>query len=168
VTSQDPNASAGLLTGAIQSLAEIDRDLAAVMGKAAAVIVEEARSNGNFRTRLKAALGVPGNTAPTVSSSPASMATTAPQAAAPKTRARKSRRAPGPWDPFAVYGEVGEAGLRSRLDELELEQLRDIIAEQGMNNDGLAMKWKTRARLVDRIVERVVDRSAKGEAFRGA
>jgi hypothetical protein len=44
--------------------------------------------------------------------------------------------------------------------------LRDIVAEHGMDNDRLAMKWKDSARVIDRIVERVASRLAKGPAFR--
>jgi hypothetical protein len=74
----------------------------------------------------------------------------------------------GPWDPFNVYAEVGEAALRERLSRLELEQLRDMIAEHGLNNDGLAMRWIKADRVVGRIVDRVVDKAAKGDAFRRA
>lgn len=69
-------------------------------------------------------------------------------------------------DPFAVFGDTGEDGLRTRLGELSLDQLRDIVAEHGMDNDRLAMKWKDSARVIDRIVERVASRFAKGSAFR--
>jgi hypothetical protein len=69
-------------------------------------------------------------------------------------------------DPFALYANGGEDGLRTRLEALDLEQLRDIIAEHGMDHDRLAMKWKDQARVVERIVERVGTRSAKGSAFR--
>jgi hypothetical protein len=65
-----------------------------------------------------------------------------------------------------VFGEVGEDGLRARLGELSLDQLRDILAEHGMDNDRLAMRWKDPARVIDRIVERVAARLAKGSAFR--
>jgi hypothetical protein len=70
-------------------------------------------------------------------------------------------------DPFAVFNDAGEDGLRGRLGELTLDQLRDIVAEHGMDNDRLAMKWKDPARVIDRIVERVAARLAKGSAFRG-
>jgi hypothetical protein len=79
---------------------------------------------------------------------------------------RSNRRAAGVLDPFAVFSEAGEDGLRARLGELSLDQLRDIIAEHGMDNDRLAMRWKNPARGIDRIVERVAARLAKGSAFR--
>jgi len=83
--------------------------------------------------------------------------------AAPK---RTGRRAKGPFDPFAVYAETGEVGLRERLATLDLEALRDIVAEHGMDHDRLAMKWKDNGRVIDRIVEKVATRTAKGSAFR--
>lgn len=130
-------------------------DLADVLTKLTAVVVEEARRNPAFAARLSDALGS------------ASPPVAVDAAAAPaKTRPVKGRRAPGPWDPYAVYADVGEAALRDRLRGLDLEQLRDILAEHGMNNDGLAMKWRKADRVIDRIVERVVDRSVKGDAFR--
>lgn len=79
---------------------------------------------------------------------------------------RPRRRTPGVLDPFAIFGDAGEDGLRARLGELSLDQLRDIVAEHSMDNDRLAMKWKDPSRVIDRIVERVTTRSAKGSAFR--
>jgi hypothetical protein len=70
-------------------------------------------------------------------------------------------------DPFGVYSQGSEEGLREQLMSLTLEQLRDIVAEHGMDNDRLAMKWKDQDRVIDRIVERVAARVAKGSAFRG-
>jgi hypothetical protein len=79
---------------------------------------------------------------------------------------RVGRRAPGVLNPFQVFEDTGEGGLRSQLRELDLEQLRDIVAEHGMDHDRLAMKWKTTDRVMDRIVEKVASRSSKGSAFR--
>jgi hypothetical protein len=79
---------------------------------------------------------------------------------------KKNRRAKGILDPFLVYAEIGESGLRSQLSTLDLEKLRDILAEQRMDPDRLAMRWKAPERVIERIVELVVSRSAKGSAFR--
>lgn len=79
---------------------------------------------------------------------------------------RSHRRSPGPLDPFDVVAEVGEDGLRERLLALNLEQLRDIVAEHGMDHDRLAMRWKDEGRVVERIVDKVRGRNSKGSAFR--
>jgi hypothetical protein len=79
---------------------------------------------------------------------------------------RTGRRAAGVIDPFAIYVESGESGLRDRLRRLDVEQLRDIVAEHGMDHDRLAMKWKDPDRVIDRIVEKVRARASKGSAFR--
>lgn len=89
-----------------------------------------------------------------------------PRRSGPPSVKRSARRKPGVIDPFAVYNDAGEEGLRLRLSELDLEQLRDLIAEHGMDHDRLAMKWKDPRRVIDRIVEKVAARSAKGSAFR--
>ena len=142
---------------AIQQLTATDGRLADVLAAVTAVVAEEATQNPEFRARLAFAFGIDHEaTAPAAAPAPA------------KARASRSRRPPGPWDPYVVYADVGEAGLRDRLGELELEQLRNIVAEHGMNNDGLVMKWRKADRVVDRIVERVVVRAQKGDAFRTA
>lgn len=79
---------------------------------------------------------------------------------------RSSRRSPGAFDPFAAYSEGGEDGLRSSLSGLDVEQLKDIVAEHGMDQSKLAMKWRTERRLIDLIVKTVSTRSHKGDAFR--
>ncbi|MGN0039958.1 MAG: hypothetical protein ACI39A_02885, partial [Rhodococcus sp. (in: high G+C Gram-positive bacteria)] len=76
------------------------------------------------------------------------------------------KRAPGPFDPFAVYREAGEPGLRVQLDVLDAERLKDIIAEHAMDYDKLAMRWRTPSKLRDRIVERVKALTTKGDVFR--
>lgn len=147
---------------AFRQLAAADGVLADLLAGLATVVVSEARENPVFRARLNDVLGNG-----RIQVDDASYVPPAPPARMPaKARPKRGRRAPGPWDPYAVYADVGEAGLRSRLSELELEQLRDIVAEHGMNNDGLAMRWTKADRVIGRIVERVVDRAAKGDAFR--
>src|SRR6476620_6529629 len=77
----------------------------------------------------------------------------------------RNRRKPAPFDPCLVYAQ-GEAALRVRLAELDLEALKDIVAEHGMDPGKLVLKWKTRDRVIDHIVSTVQTRSKKGDAFR--
>lgn len=75
------------------------------------------------------------------------------------------RRKPGRFDPMAVHRER-PTDLARRLDELNEEELKDIIAEHGMDRTKLAMKWKDKQRLVDLIKTTVESRAQKGDAFR--
>lgn len=59
-----------------------------------------------------------------------------------------------------------DLNLHEKLMELDIEQLKDIIAEHGMDNAKLAMKWKSKERLVNLIIETSIRRSTKGDAFR--
>jgi len=85
----------------------------------------------------------------------------------PKKRLKRaSRRQPGPFDPMEVYRQQPET-LQDRLKTLDVEQLKDIIAEHGMDRNKLAMKWRTGERLINLIISTVESRSKKGDAFRG-
>ncbi|GMV27630.1 MAG: hypothetical protein AMXMBFR58_36610 [Phycisphaerae bacterium] len=108
------------------------------------VILDEARRNPEFAARLEKALG----------------AVTEPPRSTPG-----KRRAKSVLDPFQLYGE-GDARLREGLSALNIEQLKDIVAEHGMDRSRLAMKWKDADRLVGLIVETVSNRARKGDAFR--
>lgn len=77
----------------------------------------------------------------------------------------RHRRKPAPFDPFAIY-EQGEAALRMRLGELDLEALKDVVAEHGMDPGKLVLKWKTKERILEHILSTVQARSKKGDAFR--
>jgi len=78
----------------------------------------------------------------------------------------RNRRKPAPFDPFVIY-EQGEAALRMRLAELDIEALKDIVAEHGMDPGKLVLKWKTRDRIIEHVIATVHARSKKGDAFRG-
>lgn len=139
------------IVDALRALAVTQPGLARTLGTLAAVVVEEAAKNPRFANRLI--------------ESTAGAATGGEPKPKPGT-VKRARRQPGPWDPYSAYAELGPVGLKDRLKQLDLEQLRDIVAEHGMDTDRLAMKWKTPERVIDRIVDRVVERAAKGEGFR--
>ncbi len=80
-------------------------------------------------------------------------------------RKRRNRRAPAVLDPVALAAE-GEDGLRSQLARLNLDQLKDIVAEYGMDPKKLVMRWKRPERVINVIVESSLGRARKGDAFR--
>lgn len=118
----------------------------------ARTVADEAERNPEFAAKLEAELG---------------LAKGPPAGKGTKGGARRrGRRAPAVFDPVAVLRVEGEEGLRSRLLRLDLEKLRDMVAQYGMDPGKLVMKWKTKDRVVDRIVEMSVSRAQKGDAFR--
>ena len=76
-----------------------------------------------------------------------------------------NRRPPAVLDPIAL-AQQGEGVLRAALSSLTLDELKDIVADYGMDQKRLVMKWKTPSRVIDRIVEVSIGRAHKGEAFR--
>jgi hypothetical protein len=89
----------------------------------------------------------------------------APKRPEPVPGRAKNRRPAAVLDPVVVVVD-GEQALRGQLSALSLEQLRDVVAEYGMDQGKLVMKWKDPARVVDRIVEIATARAHKGHAFR--
>jgi hypothetical protein len=118
------------------------------------LIIDEAERNPEFAERLDSALQqLPRPVA-------ARIATTS------ERRPAANRRRPGVLNPFEVFKESGPEELRARLNTLDVERLKDIIAEHGMDPTKLAMKWKTGERLIQLIVSTVEHRRRHGEAFR--
>lgn len=128
----------------------LKRILTGLMG----VVADEASRNPEFRERLEKILG-------NGTSSSKGWA-----AKDDKGEKRKGgRRAPAVLDPVDLAAQ-GEQQLRSRLVELDLERLLDIVAQYGMDPGKLVMKWKDKQRIIDRIVEVSSGRATKGDAFR--
>ena len=152
----------------LQQLAASDGELARVLSGVFGVIAEESIQNSIFIARQSVVLMESAQREAVLADTAVAPVPPVAKTASTKVRHRRGRRAPGPWDPHRVHAEFGEQGLRERLAQLELEQLRDIVAEHGMNNDGKALRWKTADLVIGRIVERVAAKSIKGDAFRSA
>ena len=124
------------------------------------VVIEEAERNPHFEAALNDALG---------SSTQGKRKPPKAEALGPtddsEAKRGKNRRAPAARDPVQVVRD-GAPALQSALEKLSLEQLRDIVAEYGMDPGRLVMKWSTPERVIDRIVEMSVARAHKGNAFR--
>jgi hypothetical protein len=106
------------------------------------VVAEQAEQDPGFAARLEQALG--GAFAP--------------------ARPTRRRRAPAAFDPVAAAHD-GEATLRARLAELSADQLKDMIAEYGLDPTGRANRWRKAERLVALIVDRATERAQKGRGF---
>ena len=79
---------------------------------------------------------------------------------------RTGRRAPAKLDPFKILADGSEPELLARLADLSLEELRDIVAQFGMDPRRLVMKWRDAQRVREHIVVTTAQRSRKGDAFR--
>lgn len=90
----------------------------------------------------------------------------APFVRMPPGMKRTGRRAPAKLDPFKILADSGEQSLRAQLADLNLEELRDIVAQFGMDPRRLVMKWKDAQRVREHIAATTVQRSRKGDAFR--
>ncbi len=80
----------------------------------------------------------------------------------------KRKRMPSVLDPYALARQEGEAALRARLGDLDVDQLKDLVHDYGMDYDHRAMRWTDQQRLIGRIIERVDFGTTQGSAFRDA
>jgi hypothetical protein len=130
-------------------------------------VVDQAATDPSFAAALTAAMVNDPVAESRRSARSGGVKSTPPPAAKPggTLPTRGGRRAAGPFDPHELYAE-NEDALRRRLNDCDIEQLKNIVAEHGMDHDRLAMKWKTPDRLIERIVDTVAARARKGEAFR--
>lgn len=124
------------------------------------VVIEEAERNPTFEAALVDALG-----APLAKRNPPKNDAPTGQPTHGDTKRGKNRRPSAALDPIQVV-RSGESALRDALERLTLDQLRDIVAEYGMDPGRLVIKWNTPERVIDRIVEMSVARAHKGSAFR--
>jgi hypothetical protein len=106
------------------------------------VVAEQAERDPDFAARLEQALG--GAFAP--------------------ARAARRKRAPAAFDPVTAAHD-GADTLRARLAELSVDQLKDMIADHGLDPTGRANRWRKPERLVALICDRAAERAQKGRAF---
>ena len=111
------------------------------------VILTEVGSNPSFAESVQAVLGG-------LESSKSS----------PKKR---HRRSPAVIDPIEILGNAGHIELRAALEALDVEQLKDVVAQYGMDPAKLVMKLKDKPRIVEHIMTSADQRFRKGDAFRG-
>ena len=129
------------------------------MQNLAKAISEEAERNPEFEARIRDAIGL----SPIDDSANRSGQENRPHnGGSPRKR---NRRTPATLDPIQLVQESEEL-LREQLALLTLEQLKDIVAQYGMDPSKLVMKWRTSERIANHIVDMAISRSRKGDAFR--
>lgn len=78
---------------------------------------------------------------------------------------KKNKRNPALVDPIK-HIEEGRGKLINILDELNIEQLKDVVAEYGMDPKKLVMKWKDKNKIIEHIITLSEARFKKGDVFR--
>jgi hypothetical protein len=135
------------------------------LAKLCEIVVDEAERNSAFRRRFEEALGPQHTDLQVVRGD--RVRDSKPRDGRPVAdlARKRGRRTPAVLDPVGLARQ-GEEVVRKELSLLNLEQLKDVVAEYGMDPGKLVMKWKDPVRIVDRIVELSLARSTKGDAFR--
>ena len=122
------------------------------------VVSDEAERNPEFAERLRVVFKIAIATRST-------RAASAGGGNVPRIVRPANRRPAAVLDPVALAMQ-GEDALRAALAPLTLDQLKDIVADYGMDQKKLVMKWRTPDRVIDRIFEISTGRAHKGKAFR--
>ena len=133
----------------------MNRKSALTFKKLLEAVIEEADSNPEFSKKLENILNGSMSDEP---EKPSAMMSTG-------AKRSGNRRAPAALDPIALV-EEGEDILLEQLNNLTDKELKDIIADYGMDPSKLAMKWKNRDRLINLIIDTSHRRASKGDAFR--
>lgn len=177
-------------TESLRALAEAGDPLAGQLARLVGVLAAEAGRNPAFRRELASGLSaagqlIPREGTPTSPPTPDALWPDGPPPPRPKKRspeeyaqdavvpepapveARRPRER-SVLNPYAVMADVGESGLEQQLARLELDQLKAIVSEYGMNHDRRALTWKSPRRLIDRILAETSAGIHQGDAFRTA
>ena len=122
-------------------------------------ILQETDNNPDFRARVEAALQVDDKAKPEKDE------TKSRELGSQPPKRPSNRRPPAVLDPVHLARQ-GEDVLRAELARLGIEQLRDVVADYGMDPGKLVLKWRDPERVIERIVEVARGRAQKGSAFR--
>ncbi|MFT4126484.1 MAG: hypothetical protein QM662_09660 [Gordonia sp. (in: high G+C Gram-positive bacteria)] len=146
------------LGGALGRLDTANPAAAQVLAALARVVVDEAERSPRFARALTDAVAA----AAGVATPPAVPAARRP----PASRMKRGARQPGVFDPFVVYRDCGAEGLAERLATLDLDQLRDIIAEYDLDTRRQMGRKRKLDVIAAWIVGRVEASENKGSVFR--
>jgi hypothetical protein len=83
----------------------------------------------------------------------------------PRGKTKIESSLPEGFDPFHIYYEQGKLGLLASLQGLDINTLKAVLSEYGLDPARTYARWRKRERLTDLIVERVKALSNKGKVF---
>ena len=67
---------------------------------------------------------------------------------------------------FSIYSKSGQEELSKVLEKYEIEQLKKIVAENGLDPIKKVRRWKTKEKVMDFILNDISQRMSHGSAFR--
>lgn len=77
----------------------------------------------------------------------------------------KNKREPAVLDPINL-AEKDINDLKIKLEELDIEKLKDIVSDYRLDSSRLVMKWKVKERIIEHIIKSALSRAEKGDVFR--
>ncbi len=137
----------------------MDKKAEKLLKQLLSLVMEEAQANEAFGKKLEALL------LPPVTPQDKSGKGDTEEKSRTKRSTTRSLRDPAVLNPTAVLMQEGEEALYTRLSGLSEKELKDIIAQYGMDTKKLAMKWKSLDKLKGLIVDVSRTRAAKGDVF---
>jgi hypothetical protein len=66
---------------------------------------------------------------------------------------------------FEIYQNQGPEGLLGLLESLELQGLKKIVLENGLDPAQKVRRWRKKEKIMNHIVESVCKQMSKGDAF---
>lgn len=147
---------------ALLKMGTTDAVASVLLAKLVQVVAEEAARTPRFAKAIASALTVAAGEEELA----VPMSAPAPPPVKKRATPRRPKRSPGAFDPFEVFKELGEEALTVRLSSLDLDGLKDIIAEQELDTHKEIGRKRNTDLIVVWVVERVKTLASKGDAFR--
>ena len=133
----------------------VNQVVASALSRLTAIVIEEAAHNPDFASKIQFVFAEPGSC---ISEDDTSNETS-------NIQRRRNRRDPAVLNPFDMIQD-NEAKLIECLNALTEKELRDIIAQYGLDPTNRSMQWRKKERLIQGILEATHRKVAKGNAFR--
>jgi len=109
------------------------------------IIVQESEINEAFRKKIEDLLE--------------------PKIEAKIEKKRQNKRDAAVLDPIGL-AEKDVNELKTKLEELDIEKLKDIVSEFRLDSSRLVLKWKDKTRMIEHIIAASLSRVEKGDVFR--